>query len=63
MIWFLATPPPPLFHQYALTPTHRKTEDERQLAERMGMARRRIKKAWSSINYSILSRRKEKDRD
>jgi hypothetical protein len=52
MIWFLPPPPPtsPVSKLY-----RRKTETERQLADRGGAESNDGEKAWSSINPSILS--------
>jgi hypothetical protein len=57
MIWLLAHPLP---RQYARPATYRKAEKERQLADERGGGVGGAKsyggeKAWSSINYSILS--------
>jgi hypothetical protein len=55
MIWLLPRPLP-LYHQKARPATHRKTEKERKLAHgRRGGGGQGAKKAWSSINHSILS--------
>jgi hypothetical protein len=62
LIWFLAYP-----HPFPVSATHTKTEKERQLADgregdkgcRQAVESYERKKAWASINYSILSRRKQ----
>ncbi len=56
----LAPPPPPLSRQYARQAIHRKTEEERKLADGRGARGGRVaesfdrNKAWYSINHSIL---------
>ncbi len=61
MIWLLAHPLHPSL-QYARLATHRKTEKERQLADGrvwegggLGAELYNRKKAWPSMNHSMLS--------
>ncbi len=68
VVWFGSSHNLPLLPSLkALTATHRKTEIERRLADRRrGWWEAESydrKKDWSSINHSILSEGKEKDRD
>jgi hypothetical protein len=61
LLWsYDSAPRPPLSHQEAGPAIHRKTEKERQFANRRreggrGAKSCERKKAWYSINYSILS--------